>query len=79
MKIAIRILAITAAAVLIAMGCADEKIKGLEEGAEIRLPAPTIESDLSLEETLHARRSIRNYSPEEISLKNLSQILWAKD
>ncbi len=34
-------------------------------------------SDISIEEALQERRSVRNYSDEELSLKELSQLLWS--
>jgi SagB-type dehydrogenase family enzyme len=47
------------------------------EGEEIILPQPVLESDVSLEEALNKRRSVRNFSSEELSLDQISQILWA--
>ncbi len=43
----------------------------------IELPKPRFESDISLEETLHKRRSIRNYSDDPLTMEEVSQILWA--
>jgi len=44
---------------------------------ELILPLPQIESDVSLEEALRKRRSIRSFSAKELSLDQISQILWA--
>ena len=41
------------------------------------LPEPRLESQLSLEETLQLRRSIREYSDQQLHLDEISQILWA--
>ena len=43
----------------------------------IKLPAPCLDSKVSLEKALHKRRSIRNYSDNSLSISNVSQILWA--
>lgn len=46
-------------------------------GTEITLPPPTLSSEVSLEETLRQRRSIRDYSDEALTLAEVSQLLWA--
>ncbi|HEY94456.1 MAG TPA: SagB/ThcOx family dehydrogenase [Dehalococcoidia bacterium] len=43
----------------------------------IRLPEPRYESEISLEESLLYRRSIRSYSNESLTLQEVSQLLWA--
>jgi SagB-type dehydrogenase family enzyme len=45
--------------------------------AQIRLPPPPHKGTLSLEEAIARRRSIRDFTPEPVSLSQLSQILWA--
>ena len=47
------------------------------EDEEIILSQPEMVSDISLEEALSIRRSIRSYSSRELSLDQISQILWA--
>jgi len=42
----------------------------------IYLPSPRRKGDMSLEEAITRRRSIRHFTPESISLSQLSQILW---
>lgn len=44
---------------------------------EIILPPPQKTSETSIEEALLKRRSVRNYRDEPLSLKEISQILWA--
>lgn len=44
---------------------------------EILLPHPQLTGKVSLEEALKKRRTLRNYSNEPITLKELSQILWS--
>jgi SagB-type dehydrogenase family enzyme len=41
------------------------------------LPEPSTEGLLSLEETLLRRRSVRDFSPEQLSSHEISQLLWA--
>ena len=47
------------------------------QGERIELPEPVYESSMSIEEALLARRSIRAYSEEGLSLNEASQLLWA--
>ena len=48
-------------------------------GTVITLPAPRLSSEVSLEETLHQRRSVRDYSNEPLTLAEVSQLLWAAE
>jgi SagB-type dehydrogenase family enzyme len=43
----------------------------------ITLPEPRFESQVSLEETLLRRRSVREYADLPLSLEEVSQLLWA--
>jgi SagB-type dehydrogenase family enzyme len=43
----------------------------------IELPEPRLRSDVSLEEALLVRRSIREYTYEALTLEEVSQLLWA--
>ncbi|MCS7230867.1 MAG: SagB/ThcOx family dehydrogenase [Elusimicrobiota bacterium] len=43
----------------------------------IKLPSPNFKSNISLEETIKKRRSIRKFKPYKISLEEISQLLWA--
>lgn len=47
------------------------------ENVIIELPEPRYDSDVSLEQSLLRRRSIRSYSGESLTLQELSQLLWA--
>jgi len=44
---------------------------------KLQLPQPFKKGEFSLEEVLAKRRSVRSFSPRPLSLKQLSQILWA--
>ena len=46
-------------------------------GHVIKLPAPQTKGNMSLEETIARRRSVRNFRNQSLSLSQLSQILWA--
>ena len=50
---------------------------GMHEADVIELPPPSPVGDLSLEEVLAARRSIRDFTPEPLTRQELSQLLWA--
>ena len=70
--------------VLILSGCAGPQPTApptatpeIVSGTEITLPAPKLSSEVSLEETLHQRRSTRDYSDEALTLAEVSQLLWA--
>jgi SagB-type dehydrogenase family enzyme len=44
---------------------------------EMALPAPRLKGEMSLEETLTARRSVRQFTDEELTVEEISQLLWA--
>ncbi|MBN1177880.1 MAG: SagB/ThcOx family dehydrogenase [Anaerolineae bacterium] len=44
---------------------------------EITLPSPNLDGSVSLEAAIAARRSVRSYGPEELSLDEISQLLWS--
>jgi SagB-type dehydrogenase family enzyme len=48
-----------------------------EDMAKIRLPEPKVKGNVSVEEAIEARRSVRGYSSREIPLEDISQLLWA--
>lgn len=43
----------------------------------IKLPQPKIENKMPLEETLSKRKSIRGFTEKDLSLEQISQLLWA--
>ncbi len=45
--------------------------------ASTDLPAPALSSELSLEETLANRRSVREYDDEPLTTSQIGQLLWA--
>jgi len=48
-----------------------------EEVIDVKLPKPRYNSDVSLEQTLLQRRSVRDYTNEPLYLQQVSQLLWA--
>jgi len=44
---------------------------------EIKLPQVKIKGNVSVEETLNKRRSVREFKKDNLSLEQLSQLLWA--
>ena len=58
---------------------APEGVVGVARAAtgEIFLPEPDIEGDLSVEEAIAERRSVRGFTGGPIALGDLSQLLWA--
>lgn len=46
-------------------------------GEPIPLPAPRLEGAISVEEALAARRSLRSFGSEPLSLQEVGQLLWA--
>ncbi len=46
-------------------------------GEPVRLPAPSVEGTVSLEETLAKRRSVRAFENRAVPLGHLGQLLWA--
>jgi SagB-type dehydrogenase family enzyme len=48
-----------------------------EQGESVNLPAPQLRGDISLEEALQRRRSVRERSERRISLQQAGQLLWA--
>lgn len=56
-----------------------EKIKEkiIQHGDTIYLQPPTLKGNISVEEVLTKRRSVRTYSNKAIPLHHISQLLWA--
>ncbi|MCM8790497.1 MAG: SagB/ThcOx family dehydrogenase [Candidatus Omnitrophica bacterium] len=44
---------------------------------KITLPKPKTKGKMSVEEAIQRRRSVRSYAAKEISLEDISQLLWA--
>ena len=69
--------AIAVTVVLIA-GCGESADSRAEPGGEMSdLPLPVEDSEVSLERTLSQRRSVRDFTPEPLTLDEISQLLWS--
>lgn len=49
----------------------------VQEREAFGLPEPVVDEGAPLESTLRARRSVRDFSPDPVSLAELGQLLWA--
>ncbi len=52
-------------------------MKETKSSQQLTLPAPDRKGHRSLEETLAARRSVRDFTDESLTVAELSQLLWA--
>ncbi|HIE30824.1 MAG TPA: SagB/ThcOx family dehydrogenase [Methanosarcinales archaeon] len=78
----ITLILILVPAILFTGACIDggpgtEQNMELESEEMIVLPEPKTAGEISIEETLSSRRSVRTYTREPITLDDLSQLLWA--
>lgn len=48
-----------------------------KQWSEVKLPAPRERGEMSVEEAIARRRSVRRYGRESLSISHLSQVLWA--
>lgn len=44
---------------------------------DIELPKPKFKGEMSLEESIYLRKSVRSFSDKEIEIEQISQLLWA--
>jgi len=58
-------------------GAASLKVAEITPLATIDLPEPAVTGEMSLEEALATRRSVRSYASTPLNLSDLSQLLWA--
>lgn len=62
---------------ILALGCGGRLGSIEEEPVEVELPAARLVGDVSVEEALAQRRSVRSYQEGPLTLAELSQLLWA--
>ena len=76
------VLVLTVVANLSLGGCG-QRVEQVKEVAaspppeEMALPEPKLQGELSFEEALAQRRSVRSFTEEELTLEEISQLLWA--
>jgi len=49
----------------------------MAQSRDIQLPQPMTKGTISLEESIAKRRSVRNFKKQDLSLNEISQLLWA--
>ena len=64
-------------ATLLSAGCAPRPATASAPDQRISLPAPRMMGDVSLEEALASRRSIRQYGERPLTWEEIGQLLWA--
>ncbi len=71
--------AITMALIAVLPGCGGEPepVSTPAPVTAFKLPEPMLKSEVSLEETLLKRRSVREYANLPLTLEDISQLLWA--
>lgn len=52
-------------------------VGGLKVGGSMKLPEPNYQGTMSVEQALKQRRSVRNFKDAALTLKEVSQLLWA--
>ena len=63
---------------ILVTGCATpQDLPIVGNDSNLALPTPRFESQTSIEEALQSRRSVRTYSPEPLTLVEVSQLLWS--
>lgn len=62
------------------LSCADEGDTVRDDSVEtstVQLPTPSVVGQMSLEEAIQSRRSVRDYSDEPLTLQEVGQLCWA--
>lgn len=80
MKCMLKMLIKAALAMSLLAGCVakpEERANASPVVEEIALPAPTLRGEMSLEETLALRHSVRSFTAESLTLAEIGQLLWA--
>ncbi|WP_298669206.1 SagB/ThcOx family dehydrogenase [uncultured Methanofollis sp.] len=75
------IVLLAAMAVLVGMGAVflgqETGVAGERENGTVKLPQPQTAGEMSVEEALAGRRSVRDYGGTPLTLAELGQLLWA--
>ncbi len=53
------------------------EVRDMVQKDEIKLPEPELKGNISLEEAISKRRSIRSYKREPLTIREISQMLWS--
>jgi SagB-type dehydrogenase family enzyme len=63
--------------ILLTGALAGSTAMGQDAGDRVALPPPVLAGEVSLEEALGRRRSVRDFAPASLPLADLAQMLWA--
>lgn len=63
--------------ILVFLSVFNKDVHSKDEVNMIKLPKPRSKGDISLEETINQRRSVRDFSDRDLNLEEISQLLWA--
>lgn len=83
MKRVLRTSVVVILAIIVLAGCSpqsEERVTASPQATaveEIPLPSPTLKGEISLEETLALRRSVRSFTTEALTMAEIGQLLWA--
>jgi SagB-type dehydrogenase family enzyme len=69
--------ALLSSVLLLVLACAEAVSEEKDASESIKLPPPRMDSGVSLEEALAQRRSVRSFTTEKLTLKEISQLCWA--
>ena len=64
-------------AFLLSGALAGSAVMGQVVGERADLPPPDLAGEVSVEEALQRRRSVREFAPESLSLADVAQVVWA--
>jgi SagB-type dehydrogenase family enzyme len=64
-------------AALFCLSDEERNIPGISPAITIKLPAPALDSDFSVEKALESRRSVRRFKDESVTIQDVGQILWS--
>lgn len=73
----VRFVLVTIFMLFSSLGSANGAMAQLRQSKQVSLPQPKLVGDNSLEKVLAARKSVRSYSSEALSLAEVSQLLWS--
>jgi len=72
-----KLISLMVALVLTSNGCNNAKVVGSNQELEGKLPAPKLMGEISVEEALNLRKSVRKFLDKPLSIDQISQLLWS--
>ena len=71
------LIAVFFAAIILIFSNWGNETMAMDKAKTIKLPAPSVKSDVSVEECILKRRSVRTYSDKKLNQAQIGQLLWA--